>query len=103
MVWIIMKSAGDDHSFFAMEVPGEAGHTRQFARQLAESVTQRLAEVETTKKLLAEAVALLTEAETSIAFDEADRAESWPKENLDLDLGQRVADFIKKAGELQRG
>ena len=39
MSWIIIKSAGDEYSFTVQNIPGDVGHTYQYAQQLAEKVT----------------------------------------------------------------
>lgn len=42
MAWMIIKSAGDEHSFIATHVDGPIGHTHQFAENMARNVTAKM-------------------------------------------------------------
>lgn len=42
MAWMIIKSAGDEYSFTVVKVDGEIGHTYDYARALANKVTDAM-------------------------------------------------------------
>ena len=50
MSWIIIKSAGDKYSFTVENVPGNVGHTYQYAQELAEKVTAAMKDAQQSVK-----------------------------------------------------